>query len=89
MPLRHASKRPSLLDRKIQTATLSARLLWFFASRHKHAVGARMLIDITGVTDRRVRHVRALLQLSVVSIVFLAMGFVVFRWLERDFADYL
>ena len=29
------------------------------------------------------------LQLSVVSIVFLAMGLVVFRWLERDFADYL
>jgi lipopolysaccharide transport system permease protein len=30
-----------------------------------------------------------LLQLSAVSIVVLAMGFVVFKWLERDFADYL
>ena len=30
-----------------------------------------------------------LLQLSVVATLFLALGFVVFRWLERDFADYL
>jgi len=45
--------------------------------------GRRVLID--GVSPSA----NLLLQLSVVSIVLLAMGFVVFRRLERDFADYL
>jgi lipopolysaccharide transport system permease protein len=45
--------------------------------------GRRVLIE--GVSPSA----NLLLQLSVVSIVILAMGFVVFRWLERDFADYL
>ncbi len=45
--------------------------------------GRRVLID--GVSPSA----NLVLQLSAVSIVLLAMGFVVFRRLERDFADYL
>jgi len=44
--------------------------------------GRRVLID--GVSPST----NLLLQLSAVSIVLLAMGLVVFRWLERDFPDY-
>jgi ABC-type polysaccharide/polyol phosphate export permease len=45
--------------------------------------GRRVLIDAAAPPPG------LLLQLSVVSIVVLAIGFVVFRRLERDFADYL
>ncbi len=45
--------------------------------------GRRVLFD--GVSPSA----NLVLQLSAVSIALLAIGLVVFRWLERDFADYL
>ena len=45
--------------------------------------GRRVLID--GVSPSA----NLVVPMSVVSIVLLAIGFVVFRWLEHDFADYL
>jgi len=45
--------------------------------------GRRVLFDAASPSANLV------LQLSEVSLAILVMGFVVFRWLERDFADYL
>jgi len=45
--------------------------------------GRRVLFDAASPSANLV------LQLSGVSLAILVMGFVVFRWLERDFADYL